>query len=43
MTRQLINPERLPTLSIYTHVVAATGTTMVFANLSRALAGTGAA
>ena len=30
MTLQLINPEGLPTPSTYTHVVIATGTTMVF-------------
>src|SRR4029077_8313500 len=30
VTLQLINPEGLPTPSTYTHVVIATGTTMVF-------------
>ena len=30
MTLQLINPEGLPVPSTYTHVVVATGTTMVF-------------
>lgn len=30
MTLQLINPDGLPTPATYTHVVIATGSTMVF-------------
>jgi enamine deaminase RidA (YjgF/YER057c/UK114 family) len=42
VTLERINPEDLPTPTTYTHVVVASGTRLVFANLGRALAAAGA-